>query len=454
MFSYWKLHKIPILLVLGSCVFYVLFAYDLAREDFITLICLFAAVFFLHFKIIQFEKWNMPFLLVAGIVFRLLFLFAEPNLSQDFYRFIWDGELTTIGINPYRYTPDELMTNSTLQLPNAEILYQGMGELSARHYSNYPPINQLLFAISAFLGMGSIKGALVIMRVFILVADLGILYFGRKLLRQLNLSTHLVFWYFLNPLVIIELSGNLHFEGVMLFLFVWALYLISKGKYLWAAPVYATAILLKLVPLLFLPLFLPLLGLKKSLRFYVLVGVSSMVLLSPFYSSEMIANYSQTLGLWFSNFEFNAGFYNLTKQVAVHYFEAKPWELIKDYGLLLKGYTALFILIITFFRPNHNIKEVLRSMLLLLSCYYLFSATVHPWYVIFLIGLSIFTTYRYPLVWSGVVILSYYAYSQPDFKENLWLLFFEYSIVILFICYEFFRNKDYFALIRQKWLKE
>ncbi len=249
MLSYWKLHKIPILLVLGSCVFYGIFAYDLAREDFIKLICLFGALFLLHFKLIQFEKWNMPFLLVSGIVFRLIFLFAEPNLSQDFYRFIWDGQLTTIGINPYSYTPDELITDSTLQLPNAKILYQGMGELSARHYSNYPPINQLIFAISAFLGMGSISASLVIMRLFILFADVGVLYFGRKLLQQLNLSTHLVFWYFLNPLVIIELSGNLHFEGVMLFLFIWALYLISKGKYLWAAPIYTAAILLKLVPL-------------------------------------------------------------------------------------------------------------------------------------------------------------------------------------------------------------
>ncbi|MEM1337793.1 MAG: mannosyltransferase [Bacteroidota bacterium] len=450
MFSYWKLHKIPILLALVSSVLYGVFGYNVAREDFITLICLFAALFFLYFKIIQFEKWNVPFLLVSGILFRLIFLLAEPNLSQDFYRFIWDGELTTLGINPYQYTPDELINNATLQLPNAEILHRGMGELSARHYSNYPPVNQLLFALSAFLSMGSLKVALVIMRLLILLADLGIVYFGRKLLQQLNLSTHFVFWYFLNPLVIIELSGNLHFEGVMFFLFIWAFYLISKGKHLWAAPVYAAAIFLKLVPLLFLPLFLPLLGMKKSIAFYLVLGSSSFLLLFPLYSTELIDNYSQTLGLWFSNFEFNAGFYNLTKQLAVTYFEAKPWELIKDYGLLLKLYTALFILLVTFFKPNHTIQEVLRSILLILSCYYLFSATVHPWYVIFLIGLSIFTTYRYPLVWSGMVIVSYFAYSQPDFQENLWVLFFEYSVVIGFIAYEFIKNKDYLSLIRQK----
>ena len=453
MLSYWKLHKVPLLLVLGSCLFYVFFAYTLDRADFIKLFCLYGAIFFLYIKLIQFERWNTSFLWVAGTVFRLIFLFAIPNLSQDFYRFIWDGELILNGINPYSYTPNELLDRTPLSIPNAHTLHEGMGALSAKHYSNYPPVNQFIFALSSWLGMGNITATVITMRLSIILADLGIVFFGRKLLRQLNLSPNLIFWYFLNPLVIIELSGNLHFEGVMLFLFIWALYLISTGKYLWAAPIYAASILLKLVPLLFLPLFLPLLGVKRSLFFYGVIGGSGLLLLSPFYSPELLENYAQTVGLWFSNFEFNASFYNVIKQLGITYFEAKPWELIKDYGLLLKLYLALLIIMVTFFRPNRTLGEVLRSMLLILSCYYFFSATVHPWYLIFLVVLSLFSMYRFTLIWTGTVVFSYFAYSQADFKENLWLIFIEYSLVFAFICYEFVKNKDHKVLIRQKWMK-
>jgi len=74
--------------------------------------------------------------------------------------------------------------------------------------------------------------------------------------------------------------------------------------------------------------------------------------------------------------------------------------------------------------------------MLALACYYFLSSTVHPWYVVFLLGIAVFTDYRFPFVWSFAVVLSYYAYSNPDYKENLWLLAIEYILVIGFFIYE------------------
>ncbi|MFH6603489.1 glycosyltransferase 87 family protein [Maribacter algicola] len=440
--TYLKLHKVSLVLAFICLGLYYTFAYHLERTDFIKLLTLCAALFFLCFKLIQFEKWNFKLLLVIGVLFRLAFLMAEPNLSQDFYRFIWDGELVRNFVNPYLAVPDTLIEQKDLVIANAKELYGGMGELSARHFSNYPPLNQIIFAMATLLGGKSVMGSVLVMRVLIIIADIGIFYFGRKLLRNLNQSPHLIFWYFLNPLVIIELTGNLHFEGVMLFFFIWALYLLSIKKWVWAGIPYAMAISIKLVPLLFLPLFLKYLGFKKSMLFYLVVGAVSLLLLSPFYASNFIDNYSQTVGLWFSNFEFNASLYNIMKKIAIGY-DQKPWEFVKSYGNVTPYITIILVLVFTVFKVDKNLKTLLAAMLWVLTLYYLMSSTVHPWYVIFLLTLCIFTEFRFPIIWSAAIILSYYAYSQTDFKENLWLLAIEYIAVFAFLSYEILKlNKQ------------
>jgi len=436
--SYWKLHKIPMLMVLLSILFYFTFGYNLDRTDFIKLLSLYTALFFLCYKLIQFEKWNLKFLAISGTLFRLMLLFAEPNLSQDFYRFIWDGQLINNGISPYLHLPKDLIIESGQLMYNAGELVSGMGNLSASNYSNYPPLNQFIFAISTWLAGKSLVGSVLVMRTIIILSDLGILYFGRKLLQKLNKSTHLIFWYFLNPLVILELTGNLHFEGVMLFFFIWSIYLLFHKKWVLAAVVYAFSISIKLVPILFLPLFLKYFGIKKSLLFYGVVGITSVLLVIPFYSPEFTDNYIQTVGLWFSNFEFNASLYNVIKKVAVN-FNAKPWELIKDYGKITPIIVIALVGLFTFLRDNKKITTLLTSMLWVLTLYYFLSATVHPWYIIFLLVLSLFTEFRFPIVWSFSIILSYWAYSIPGFKENYWLLSIEYIAVYGFMIYEILR---------------
>ena len=71
-------------------------------------------------------------------------------------------------------------------------------------------------------------------------------------------------------------------------------------------------------------------------------------------------------------------------------------------------------------------------MLLGVSAYFLLSTTVHPWYIATPLLLSVFTKYRFPIVWSAFVMLSYSAYGAEGFKENLWLVAAEYVIVIAF----------------------
>ena len=133
--SFFKLNKIPLLLVLSSALFYFSFGYDLVRTDYTKLIMLYVALFFLFYKLIQLTKHNVKFLTWFAFGFRAVFILTIPNLSQDFYRFIWDGRMILEGINPYLFTVESFISNGEFPVNQAQELFAGMGELNASHYT-------------------------------------------------------------------------------------------------------------------------------------------------------------------------------------------------------------------------------------------------------------------------------------------------------------------------------
>jgi alpha-1,6-mannosyltransferase len=530
---FFQLHKFSILLALSSLLFYWSFGYDLERTDYVKLVTLYLGLFFLFYKLIQITKHNLKFLTWIAFIFRAIFILTIPNLSQDFYRFIWDGRMILEGFNPYLYTPESFISIGEFPISQAQELYNGMGELNASHYTNYPPINQLCFVIAGLFAGKSILGSVIVMRLLIIAADFGTLYFGKQLLEKLNIPVYNIFWYILNPFIIIELTGNLHFEAVMIFFLVWSLYLLYSGKWKWAAVVFALSVSVKLIPLIFLPLFyqwftrkksadnnilkhtstqlsarvqddknvnvianlstslktgsakqsvskdeitsslsprndqqtvisnesekshnkiatsqsprniekwIPAFaGMTKLILFFAIIAIVTLLLFAPFYSSQFITNYTETVGLWFQNFEFNASLYYVFREIGYLF---RGWNEIAIIGKIIPFIVALFVIIVTFFRKNKTIIELITVMLFVLSFYYFASTTVHPWYVASLLILSVFTKYKFPLVWSFIIIISYLAYANSNNTENLWIIGFEYLVVYGVFIWEVFLKKS------------
>ena len=84
--------------------------------------------------------------------------------------------------------------------------------------------------------------------------------------------------------------------------------------------------------------------------------------------------------------------------------------------------------------------QLVASMLLALAFYYFTATTVHPWYIATLLLLSLFTNYKFPLVWSFVIVLSYSAYTLNGFNENLCIVSLEYLIVYGVFLWEVWRQ--------------
>ena len=426
----------PAILALLLFIIYVLLGYFVPREQSLYFLILYASSWGLTYALLKNSSTLSIFWL--GLLFRLIFIIALPWLSQDYYRFIWDGLLLQNELNPYAFSPNELIERDALfDSPLKTTLYEGMGTLSAQHYSNYPPINQLGFLSAVYAFPQSLLGSVVVMRLLLILAEVGLFFVIKKILQHLNLPLSRLGWYFLNPLIILELTGNLHWEGVMLFFFALGWWLFLKQQNFWATIAFAFSIATKLIPLLLLPLFVRFQAWKKTVWMALLGCLCLLLLFVPFFKDIGMENYFATLQLWFKNFEFNGSVYYLIRWIG---YQTKGYNIIRQWGEISPWIITGMILIFAFLKPKKKALEVFTAMLFLMTAYYLIASIVHPWYVIPLVFLGLFTRYSFPLIWSMLIPLSYITYADPNFQENYILIVLEYTIVIIAMIFEI-RNK-------------
>ena len=98
------------------------------------------------------------------------------------------------------------------------------------------------------------------------------------------------------------------------------------------------------------------------------------------------------------------------------------------------------VMFMAFLRDNKNTLQLAITMLFAISIYFFLSTTVHPWYITTILAISIFTKYRYALVWSFIIALSYLAYAIDQTQENLWIVSLEYIVVYGILVWELVKS--------------
>lgn len=418
--------------LLFSLLYLVLLAFGqifLKREAFVAI--LFWQVL-LHILLFIFYKFrsqiSIQHIVIFAIVARVIAAFLLPTLSDDVYRFIWDGQLIVTGNNPMLSTPNDYLASLSTTTPHLDywvLLHSKINH--PQFYTCYPPLMQGIFWIGAFLGSKSIVASIVIIKLIIAAGDMLAVYFLYRLLVYFKLDEKLLVLYALHPLVIIEGAGNAHFEVVQVALLLGSIFYLFHKKMLWAALFWAFAIITKLVPLMLLPLCVRYLGFKKSIQFIIIVLLIVIVTFLPFVSEASINGFSKSLNLYFQNFEFNASIYYVAREIGWWF---KGYNYISFIGPFLM---LLFLSIYAFiYFKNKQLTDVhfLKMIIVVFTLYYLFATTVHPWYIINLFPLAILTNKKYVWVWVSAAFLSYNAYGNTPFHENVWLIVLEYASVL------------------------
>jgi alpha-1,6-mannosyltransferase len=410
------------------------------QKDFLIIWISVSVAFCAYILMLKSESISLKTLLITGISIRVILLFAFPNLSDDIYRFYWDGLMWHNGENAYDILPaDYVQISEDLSLNE---LYEKLN--SGAYFTIYPPITQLIFYFSAFAG--NVFTASLIMKAAILAGEIFGLFYLIKLCSFSGKELKNAMWYFLNPLVIIEGAGNLHFEVLMIAFFAAGLYYFFTKRYAVSGWWMAASVSVKLFPMIFFPYFFLKLKSKEKWIFFSVLLTALLFLFSPLWVNSDLSHYADSMELYFRKFEFNASIYFIFRSIGYIF---SGYNLIGYIGPATALVVFIFVWIQAFKSKNKPIFDFWKFGLLVWFTYLLFSTTVHPWYLILLVFMSVFIRSYFVIIWSYTVFLSYAHYSCPD-GMPVALLIVEYGLVLTAFMLQYTRFGNSISVILQK----
>jgi hypothetical protein len=347
-------------------------------------------------------------ILLFALVFRLLFVFRLPQLSDDMYRYLWDALQLLHGNNPYALapasTPGSLGVAAVALLPKIN---------HPQLVTIYPPVSQLIFAAGAALSCG-----LTGLKIVLVTFDLALCVVILRLLRAMRLPAWRAAIYAWHPLPIIEISGSGHIDGAGILLLFTALLILfaksgkemrapgalwkSRGRSLAAGFTCSAAVLVKLIPFIYFPMLLVAAGSPAMLTFGLLTGFALFGI--PF--APDVQHMFWTLHAYVRNWEFSNFAFRMLRYLLSSGAHAR-WVL----SSLFAAWTAFSVISFRIDRKTHPGQEalpiLLRSVYAVTFGFLLLTPTLHPWYALYLVALLPFAAGPAGLVLSWAVFLSY-----------------------------------------------
>jgi len=190
---------------------------------------------------------SLAIVFVVGLGARLALAPVLPTLSTDAYRYVWDARVVKAGVDPYAHPPtaDELAA-----LRDSEI-FPRLNHPTWR--TIYPPGAQAFFRLVYRIQPDSV----VAMKLAVGLAEIAGLASVLGLLRAGGLALSRVVVYAWNPLLLVEVWGMGHLDGLVIPAVVGAVWAAMRGRHALVGTLLGAGTLVKLYPAVLLVLVAP-----------------------------------------------------------------------------------------------------------------------------------------------------------------------------------------------------
>ncbi|MFA6457262.1 MAG: hypothetical protein WCW40_10615 [Bacteroidota bacterium] len=353
-------------------------------------------------------------ILSLSLLLRLLFINMLPIGSDDIYRYVWDGKVQSVSINPYLFAPNapELNHLHTPMLP-ALINQPHMPTM-------YFPLSEWIFYLSYSISGDQVWGYKMLLWIAEIVAMAGLFFTAKQ--QQINVKYLLL--YAVCPLMIFEYSIDGHVDVFGLMFFSLFLLFYVQRRLIVALVLLGCSFSIKPAALIILP---ALFFFEKGKRNRAAVAVIPVFTLGLQFLPYMFdADVFASLRAFTKHWTFNGFFFNLFN---LYFQDNQPARLTASIVLLI----VVGLIII---RKMPIIEKFYLSLLGLLF----FSPIVHPWYIGW-VGILVPLVRKpsgiYYIAAASLTVITASNYQLYGVWKDYWfVLIIEYVPVIILVLFE------------------
>jgi alpha-1,6-mannosyltransferase len=351
-------------------------------------------------------------ILSFACIFRFILFLSSPSLSDDVFRYAWEGYLQKQGINPYSFPP-----NATELDPYRNELW---GLVNNREVSAiYPPLSQIVNALIYFL-FQSVWG----FKACFLILDGLVMYGLLKLLKLHGNRLCNVIYYAWSPLVIVEIAGSGHHDVLVVGMLLWSAIFCLSNRPRRSILFLAASVLSKLYPILMIPFFLK----KTHFRHWFWFPLPIILAYLPFIKAGR--NMFSALLYYRDKWRFNGFLYE--QMAATLSSEVLAEKLI----MLLMALLIIAILLGT--------KDLLKQLYWMTGAILLFAPTLFPWYLVWIVPYFCFFPSPAWLLFSITSANSYYVlidwWTLGSWQQDSFFTALEYYPFVILLALTFIKK--------------